>query len=334
MDSVLEIGGYAAGYCGRLYVRAGSAVQRVEQTPPPAWASQQAMELFLHYGKQAREVADTKALADLANNVDVVICEAHTADELVALGFDTWAAPVKIAVTPFGRTGEKRNWQATPHTLLAMGGYTYLMGDPNRAPLSLPGHYLEFCAGTLAYMTAHAVRLNGVSKSVDLSLLETVMSLSQFTTVRWHCAGEIRQRHGNDFWFVEPSNLFACADGWVYLNIVPAFWDPLTVFLEQPELLLDPRFVNNDMRMLNRAALHTIVADFMAPLLRADLVARAERCRIPLGEVLSFEEVLADPHLDERDFFEKLNSEKSNGYIQYLSPGNPYRLFQNVGPTP
>lgn len=330
MDRIVEIGGYAAGYCGRLFALQGADVVRVDLSDsdaglplPPAWASDEAMRLFLHPQKRHVQVRDRRLLSELVAAADVVVCEADRADRLAELGFDDWDVAVKVAITPFGRDGPKRNWRATPSTIQAMGGYTYLMGDADKPPLNLPGHYLEFQTGTLAYAAANARLLAGGTDSIDVAMLETLMSLSQFTTVRWHCAGELRTRHGSDFWFVVPSDLFACADGWVYLNIVPQFWDPLTVFLEQPELLVDPRFVNNDLRMVHREVLHDIVAAALATQTTAQIEARAELCRIPLGVVQDFDQVLADRHLAARAFFEPVLDSQSR---TLKNAGLPFRL--------
>ncbi len=330
MDRVLEIGGFAAGYCGRQFVRQGADVVRVDGYETwPGWSSAAASDAFLHAGKRRVAGLADDTLAELAWRADVVVCEAATADALAELGFDAWAAPVKVAVTPFGLTGPKRNWQATPHTLLAMGGYTYLVGDEDRAPLSLPGHYVEYQSGALAHAAANACLLAERADSVDISMLETVMSLSQFTTVRWHCAGEIRGRHGSDFWFVVPSELFRCADGWAYVNIVPSFWDAFTVFLDKPELLVDARFATNDLRMHNRDALHAITADVMAELTKAELMDRAETCRIPLGVVLTLDEVLDDPHLEARQSWETV--EMTDGRIVKV-PRQPSRPPESPAP--
>ena len=329
MDRVLEIGGYAAGYCGRLFAQAGHDVVRVEGPLGPAWASDEAMALYLHPGKRRVATSDASLLAELANRADVVVAEAANADAVAALGMDDWRTPVKVAITPFGRTGPKRNWQASPHVLLAMGGYTNLMGDPGRAPLSLPGHYVEFQSGGFAFAAANACRLARQPNNVDIGMLEVVMALSQFTTVMWHCAGVVRSRHGNDFWSVVPTNLFRCADGWVYVNIVPTFWDAFTVFLEQPELLVDDRFKGNDKRMANRDALHALVAEALAPRSRADIAERAEACRIPLGVVQSFAEVLADPHLAGRSVWQDL--EAAQGTVR--SPRPAWQVHGSAWPA-
>lgn len=331
MDRVLEIGGFAAGFCGRLFAQSGYDVVRIETgTDEPAWVRSEAMSLFLHPGKRRVRTDDPELIAELAAHADIVVAQAKDAQGIDALGFDEWTSPVKCAVTPFGRTGPKRNWQAVPNVLLAMGGYTNLMGDPDRAPLSLPGHYVEFQSGGLAFTATNACRLAGKRNVIDIGMLEVVMSLSQFTTVMWHCSRVIRSRHGSDFYSVVPSNLFRCADGWIYMNIVPAFWDPFTVFLERPELAIDERFATNERRMRNRDSLHDLIADILAPMTRAQIERRADECRIPLGLVQTFDDILADPHLAVRDMWQTVGIAESG---PILSPRPSWRIHGKPRPA-
>ena len=258
--------------------------------------------------RQAPSAGEAEQLPDLASQVDVVIVEAETADAANALGFNGWSTPVKVVITPFGLTGPKRNWRATPSTLLAMGGYSQLIGDEGRAPLSLPGHYVEFQGGQFAYTAANGCRFAGESNVIDISLYESLLALSQFTTVMWSCAQRVRSRHGSDFYWVVPSNLFPCADGWVYLNTVPTFWDAMTTFIGLPELTIDPRFMDNDLRMQHRDELHELIAQAMATLSKDEIRVRATQARVPAGVVLTFDEVLQDEHLAQRDFWQSVTN--------------------------
>ena len=308
MTKVLEIGAYAAGYAGRLFAQHGYDVVRIESTPrAPAYTSSKSMDLYLHANKRRFACTSPELLDELANAADIVICEGSTANEIEEQGFDSWHARFKVAITPFGRTGPYRNYAASQNTLLAMGGYTNLMGDPDREPLTLPGHYVDYQTGCLAYTSACSLEHANEANSVDLGMLETVMALSQFTTVMWHCSQQIRSRHGNDFWSVVPTNLFRCIDGWVYINIVPGFWDEFTTFLEMPELLFDERFTTNTGRMANRDVLHQIVADRFLRWTRKEIQEKAQTARIPVGASLSFDEVLADVHLEERNFWQEVS---------------------------
>lgn len=330
MDRILEIGSFAAGFCGRLFAQAGCEVVRVEPvTAEPGWVSAAASDLFLHPGKRRLQTSDPALIAELAHRADVVVVEAASADALEELNFDAWDTNVKVAITPFGRTGPKRNWRATSNVLLAMGGYTYIMGDPDRAPLTLPGHYVDFQSGQYAYTAANACRLADEKNVIDVSMLEVVMSLSQFTTVLWHCTGQIRQRHGSDYWHMVPTNLFACRDGWVYINIVPTFWDPFAVFLDRPNLVIDERFTTNSLRMANRDPLHEIIGEAIAAMTKVQLRERATAHRIPIGVVQTFDDVLADPHLEERQFWQQV---KSSNEVSIRSPSPAFRIDHAARP--
>lgn len=334
MDRVLEIGGFAAGWCGRLFAQAGHEVVRIEPAAgvpaagDPGWVSQTASDLYLHAGKKRLTPQPKEVVAALASRADVVILEAPGADAVTEWGYEEWSAPVKATITPFGRTGPKRNWRATPSTLLAMGGYTNLMGDEGREPLSLPGHYTEFQAANFTYTAINANRLAGKRNDIDVGMLEVLLALSQFTTVMWHCAGKIRSRHGSDFWSVVPTNLFRCLDGWIYVNIVPTFWDPFLAFLQRPELALDPRFATNGDRMEHRDALHAAISEAIADVPKATLRERANEARIPAGVVQTFDEVLADGHLAGREFWQSI----AFGDRTLKTPNPPFRMDRTRWP--
>ncbi len=324
---VLEVGNYAAGYAGKLFAHAGYDVVRVEMERRKAcWVSAHAMDFFLHCDKRRIETANGDLLAELAKEADIAIVDGETADEIQALGFKDWDTKIKVAITPFGLTGPDRNRAATNATILALGGYTNLMGDSDREPLTMPGHYVDFQSGGYAYTAACACLLGERQDTIDIGMLEVIMSLSQFTTVMWTCMQTVRSRHGNDFWSVVPTNLFRCGDGWVYINIVPGFWDEFTIFLGRPELTLDQRFRTNNQRMANRDTLHEIIAGVLIHWTRSDIQQRAETARIPLGARLTFPEVLDDPHLRERDVWQPIHQKNTT----VMSPRPPF-VMQGFG---
>ena len=327
---VLEVGSYAAAYCGRLWTRAGADVVQVAlDKKAPGWVSNTASELFTDSGKRRVPGCSPDELATLANRADIVIAEAGKADELLALGFADWNTAIKLSITPFGLTGPKRNWRATPNVLLAMGGYTQVIGAPDRAPLSLPGHYLEFQTGALAYGVSQALHFSNKEDVIDLGMLEVLASLHHYTTVRYHADGQIRERRGSDLWFVVPSDLFACADGWVYLTITPSFWETFALLLDRPELIVDPKFADNDARMTNRYEVQKIIAACFAELTCAELEKKAHEFRVPLGIAQTPAEVMADTHLEDRNFWE-LAGNTPAGDIK--SPGLPWRGLERTIP--
>ena len=310
MTRVLELGGFAAGFCGRLFVHAGAEVVRVDGAASPvtdAWVSERATEIFLHTGKRRVRFTDPSTLRRLAADADVVVAEGMP-DELEALGWESLDG-IRVAITPFGMTGPRRQWHASASVLLAMGGHTYLMGDPEAAPLTLPGHYTEYQSGQYGYIAAaaclHAIGKSGASprRSIDISMLETLLSLSQMTTVMWTCSGKVRTRHGSNYGILYPANLFPCADGWFHITATPRFWGAFARMLERPDLEHDPRFATGPARNENQDALDEIIFEALGQKTRAEIQRLGELARVPTGALKDLDEVLADPHLSEREFW-------------------------------
>ncbi len=339
---VIEVGYAAAGYCGRLFAHLGADVLRLVRDDALDAASahdaaadrqQAALNLYLHADKRSvalngRRIADAAEGFLSAGAVDVLVVEG-TAAQLAASGWLDVPAKVRVAITPFGLTGPCCDWQASGSVLLAMGGYTALMGDPGRAPLTLPGHYAEYQSGQYAYLSALASWLairNGRVASgcvIDVSMWESVLSLSQFTTVLWTFSGRVRARNGNDWDNLAPLSLFRCADGWFVVNIVPNFWEPFTLMLGRPELLLDARFATNDARMENKPALYAIIEETLGACTMAELLARGQlHARVPTGIALNLQQVLDDEHLRERGAW---NTVRDAQGASMRAPAVPFR---------
>ena len=310
MIRVLELGGFAAGFCGRLFVHAGAEVVRVEGAIPPvtdAWVSERAMDIFLHTGKERVSYTDASALRRLAADADVVVAEGMP-DEIEALGWESLDG-IRVAITPFGMTGPRRQWHASASVLQAMAGQTYLMGDPGVAPLTLPGHYTEYQSGQYGYISAaaclHAIDRSGASprRSIDISMLETLLSLSQMTTVMWTCSGRVRMRHGSNYGVLYPANLFPCADGWFHITATHRFWGAFARMLGRPDLEHDPRFATGPGRTENQEALDEIIVEVLGGKTRAEIQRLGEAARVPTGALKDLDEVLVDPHLSAREFW-------------------------------
>lgn len=338
---VLEVGGAAAGYCGRLFAHLGAEVVRLEparvaegQAEDPARdVADEALALYLHAGKRLR--ADRGGpLVDEARAhgpFDIVVAEGGPAS-LAARGWRDVPAKVHVAISPFGLDGPACDWHATGSVLLAMGGYTALTGDPGRAPLTLPGHYAEYQSGQYAYLSALATWLavrDGrmqAGRVVDVSMWEGVLSLSQFTTVMWTFAHQLRMRHGNDWENLAPLSLFRCADGWFIVNIVPSFWGPFTRMLGRPELEHDARFATNDARMEHKPELYAIIDECLGQRTMAELLALGQRhARVPTGIALSLEQVLEDPHLRARGAWDVVQA--ADGHAVRV-PAVPFRYAE------
>lgn len=341
---VLELGdNAAAGYCGRLFALWGADVIRVDL---PSGGLDPATDYYLNSNKRRVGLDYTTAegrdvLAQIADRCDVLVTDVP-ADRLAALDWQTLggnARPIiRTSITPFGLSGPARDWEGAGPVLLAMGGYTWLMGDRGREPLSLPGHYVEYQSGQYAYIAASALMLQRLSApadtnhTVEISMLETVLSLSQFTTVMWTCSRLIRERYGNAWANLHPIAMYPCKDGWFLVNVVPGFWPAFTKMLGREELLTDERFATNQARVANRDSLDAIITWCLSAYTMAELMELGQRkFRVPTGGAFTLEDVLNDEHLNARGYFQTLDA-GSAGTLKI--PGPAFRFVASGGNPP
>ena len=344
---VLEVGGgVAASYCARLLGRWGADTIKVE-LPSEATtgrrhvqeADDEWLDRYLNGGKQRVTLdywnTDGRALLDrLAARCDVFLTD-HTPaeiDELGLLALGTNERPsVRTSITPFGLSGPYRDYQATPATLLALGGQTFLMGDEGSAPLTMPGHYPEYQAGLFAYSATVATLLNtnarpAGSRLVEVSVFEAMVALHQSTTVRYTYGGRVRSRHGNRFGDAShPLTILPCKHGWFGMCISGEnFWEPFTMLLGRPELATDPRFETSAARSEHADELDAIIIESVADRTNDELLVEGqETCRVPVATVANLHEMLDDRHLAERGFWHEV--EQADGTTPRY-PGTPFRF--------
>ena len=281
-------------------------------------AGTRAAEIALHGGK-TRVVVDwatpegRDALVRLAREADVVLSDLRPRD-LDAIAFDTLGGErtrARMAITPFGRTGPYRNDEATAGTLLAIGGYTHLSGDPGRAPLTMPGPYPYVQAGTLAYsvVLASALRTSECA-TIDLSIYETLATLHQFTDLMWQVDGVVRSRHGNRWENLCPTTMLRARDGWVAVNILQQFWPPYALWVGGVELEGNADLALNAGRMAHRDEVEALSEAFFQKLSAREVFREGqEKWRVPIGYVQSFAEMRADPQLESRRFWRGIDAE-------------------------
>src|ERR1700683_1080315 len=115
-----------------------------------------------------------------------------------------------------------------------------------------------------------AIAITGEGQHVDVALLDTLTNNASLTLA---AMGVTAQRNGNEFGFAVPANVFACADGSVYIAVLlDAHWKVLARTVGHPELADDPGFVTIAGRSENRDVCNAIVAAWTAEHRGAEVV--------------------------------------------------------------
>lgn len=334
---VLEISARSsAAFAGRLFVDSGADVTSVRAArgvPPGAHLS-----LYLNRGKRQIEVDldrpdSPERVRALAAEVDLVVTDLDPRD-IERLGLHTTVGGrlrARVLITPFGMTGPYRDRPATPATILALSGHTFLIGEPGQAPLTLPGDYVAYQSALYAYSAALAVLLQSrrsagtTAQMVEVSELEALASLHQHTTVNYTYSRHIRIRKGNRWDGIHPITILPCADGWFGMCIVATFWENFARWLGL-HWLTDPRFAVLTDRIEHASDLDEEIKQAIAGQTKVALQEEGQsRRRVPVGAVRTPAELLEDPQLVAREFW---SHEVVDGR-PVLFPSRPFRFLED-----
>jgi crotonobetainyl-CoA:carnitine CoA-transferase CaiB-like acyl-CoA transferase len=280
-----------------------------------------------------RDGADV--LCRLSAAADVVL-ESGPPGRLAALGCGTAALRssnarlVVASITPFGRSGPYRDWQASDLVAQALGGMLYVNGRPDGPPLGAFGLQAYHQAGIQAAVGVMAALLardvTGRGQDVDVSLQAAVAGALEHVPGFFHQDGRIGVRQGTLHW-TRYFRVGRCRDGWV-MHCTLGDWTSLVEWMKADgiasDLLDEPSLDEPKNRQAAAERVFDMLDEWAARYTVAELASGAQLRRIPYAAVRAPEALLADPHLAARGFFVPIEHPDLGVTVPY--PGAPFRL--------
>ncbi|MFC1919352.1 CaiB/BaiF CoA transferase family protein [Chloroflexota bacterium] len=132
---------------------------------------------------------------------------------------------IVMSITPFGQTGEYKDYKGSDIVCAAMGGLVYMLGDEDRPPVRISVEQSYYQAGvqaTAAMLMAHHYRENtGEGQWIDVSIQECMLWTTSRPSVEWYTNGRIFRREGSHQKRMGRAfrMLFPCKDGFVACRI-------------------------------------------------------------------------------------------------------------------
>ncbi len=290
------------------------------------WAFCNTSKLLVECDPESREVNELIAGAD-------VVIESSAPEPLTVRTSGVESPElVRVLISPFGVSGPWAGRRSNVFTDDAASGHMYLNGEPDRHPFRRHGRHTEYAAGMYGFIGAMSALIaresTGVGQTVEISHLESMVAMHQHTTTMWTHAGHILRREGNaqpGMW--HPAGVYECADGFVFLG--HATGRKLEPFLQaggMGHLLEEPRFATDESRGRNKRAFDAALRPWLMSHTSRELCELGEATFSPMGPVWSTDEFLADPHMEAREFFVKLDEDHGSEVI----PRGPFRLGENL----
>lgn len=276
---------------------------------------------------------------DLAEHCDVFVenFKAGTLDRL-GLGYDKVSARnpriVYVSVTGFGNATPSpyRDWPAYAAIAEAMSGIYEWTREPGRQHVLNPvGGLGDIGSGMFAALGILAALrhrdLTGEGQHVDVSMFDTMVAIADVVPSLSSLGITPENRMPGAI-----LTTFAAADGSVVAQVSREHqFERLAGLVGHPEWVGDPRFATRQGWIDHlETVIRPTVEAWSRTLDRLTVTSALAEAGIPAGPCNRPEDVLADPHLNERGMLVRFESADGQTYVV---PGNPVRMSKVVPPA-
>ena len=323
---VVEVGNYMAGpFCAMQLADLGADVVKVEHPEggdtvrlvAPLVAGEGSA--FMRLNRNKRSVAlDLKtpdgkeAFRKLVALSDVVV-ENLRPGTMRDLGLDYAVLQrinpglVYVAASGWGQDGPLRDRPGMDIMAQARAGLMSITGSPGGDPVKVGVPVCDLVCALYGALAATAAllerRTSGEGQFIDVSLLESGVSLAVWEAGMFFASGRIPGRLGSAHQASAPYQAFRAADGWLTIGATTKFnWSALCGTLGLERLLDDPRYLDANLRFANREPLAAEIEKVTVTRPVARWIELLDEAGVPCAPIQDFGQVFNDPGLVERGF--------------------------------
>jgi crotonobetainyl-CoA:carnitine CoA-transferase CaiB-like acyl-CoA transferase len=340
---VLELAqGVSGPFCGKLLAEFGAQVIKIEPLtgdisrhrapfahdhPDPAGSL---LYLYLNTAKRSITLhlgcrAGMRLFEGLVQHADVVIGD-HATPASATMPSERQL--IYTSIRPFGLDGPYADWPFTELTVEALGGVMAIVGDPDRPPVKLGGEQASYLAGLNAavatLLALEAREHTGRGQVVDISIQESLLTILGNIPIIYSHLTTVARRIGSRHHRTHPTAIFPCKDGYVGIAAqTPQQWEALCLLVDQPELLIDSRFITGVQRAERADDLDAVLRPWFLTRTRQEVMLACQGRRIPVGLSCTIPELLDDPQYAATGFFHDVDH-PSTGTARY--PGGAFQM--------
>lgn len=237
---------------------------------------------------------------------------------------------ITCSITGFGETGPGRNRPAFDMVAQAMGGNMSITGQPGGPPTrsGIPiGDLGGGMMGVIGILAAIAAReQTGCGQNVDISMLDTQISLLNYHATMYLLSGRIPESLGNAHVTHIPYDTYPCQDGYIIVAIITDnFWISLTEILNAPDLNTEENQFQPG-RKKNRDWITRRLSEIFLTHPQAYWLEKLTAARIPCAPIYNLAQALSDEQVLHRNMIVEI--EHSQGGT-FKAPGNPIKLSEH-----
>ncbi|PKB68229.1 MAG: hypothetical protein BZY81_02640 [SAR202 cluster bacterium Io17-Chloro-G4] len=240
---------------------------------------------------------------------------------------------IMVSSTGFGYTGPWSGFGATGPSTEGASGMAYMTGYADGPPAMPEIPYTDYTAGehtVYAVMAALMHRLRtGQGQFVDISQTQTASATIPEALMDFTVNGRIQPRMGNQHPTISPHGCYPCQGDDLWIAIAAKDddqWRALCRILGREEWANDQRFSHQLARWTNRLELDGLLAGETGKWQAHELMKQLQGDGVSAGAVLDSKDLLFDPHLKERGFYEVVSHNSITDIPPLPYASRPWKL--------
>ncbi len=323
---VLDLTRVLAGpYAAMLLAEFGADVVKIESPKVgddsraygPYQGGESAYFMSLNHDKKSivlnlKQEEDIEVFKELVKRADVVVENYRPGTmEKLGLGYETLKelnpGIIYAATSGFGDSGPYRLKPAYDVVVQAMGGVMSITGPEGGMPHRVGASIGDITAGIF---TAYGVALalfhrerTGVGQKIDVSMLDCQVAILENAIARYEVTGVAPGPIGNRHPSITPFASYKAADDrWVIVGCGnQKLWENFCNLVGRPELITDPRFIDNPTRTENVEDVTKVMNEIIGTKPMDEWLQILDDAGIPCAPISTMAEVVTDPQILSRD---------------------------------
>ena len=239
---------------------------------------------------------------------------------------------ITLSGTAYGYTGPWRRAGSRARTVDAACGLSYLTGYEGGPSMRASNNYMDHSVGNnVAFALLLALyqrKATGKGMRIDLTMQETGIS-SIGPAILEAQRGIERSRLGCGHLWKSPHNVYPCQGEDRFIAIVVSTdpeWQALLRCMENPAWAAAPRYETVAGRWQDRRELDRQLGEWTAGQDARQLMHSLQSHGVSAGAVLTAEDLVGDPHLNERGFFQEFHNLNCPHLGGRTYAGRPFRM--------
>ncbi|MBI3978085.1 MAG: CoA transferase [Chloroflexi bacterium] len=240
---------------------------------------------------------------------------------------------IVLSNSGFGQDGPWKFYGGIGRMLEPTTGLASLTGYSGGAPQRVGSAYVDLqvtYAMVFLLMSAliHRER-TGRGQYLDLSMYQVGVSMVGDAVLEYIANGDQGERRGDRDRYLAPQNAYPCRgeDRWVVLTVRDdAEWQTLCRLMEMPDIAGDPRFADGLGRLEHQDEIDPLIADWTRRHSADEVMQLLQAHGIPAGRANDGRDLLLDPQLRARGFFEPVTHPPAVRLGTRVYQGQPYRF--------